>query len=147
MKGFRHKTNVFVRNYEVDWQGIVHNAVYLQYFETGRFEYLRMAGYQLKMFTGNRTSRVVLARNEIDYLLPAVFDDLLEVYTKVAMIGTTSHIFEGVIRNNKTKKLIAMNRAVHVWLTPRGGNPRKLPLEFVQKVEAFEGVPIPRKML
>jgi len=34
MKGFRHKTAIRVRNIEVDRQGIVHNAVHLQYFET-----------------------------------------------------------------------------------------------------------------
>ncbi len=27
---FKHKINLRVRNYEVDWQGIVHNAVYLR---------------------------------------------------------------------------------------------------------------------
>ena len=30
---FKHETQVKVRNYEIDWQGIVHNAVYLYYFE------------------------------------------------------------------------------------------------------------------
>lgn len=146
MKGFRHKTNIRVRNFEVDWQGIVHNAVYLQYFETGRIEYLRGAGYEPDLLSANRNSRVVLARNEIDYLRPAVFDDLLEVHTKVSMIGTTSFIFEGLIRHTETKKIMAENRAVHVWLTPGKRVPRKIPRSFVRRIEAFEGRPIPRKL-
>jgi acyl-CoA thioester hydrolase len=146
MKKFRHKIRIRVRNFEVDWQGIVHNSVYLQYFETGRIEYLRKIGYVLDLVSVNRDSRVVLARNEVDYLLPAVFDDMLEVNTKVSMFGTTSFVFEGVIRNIETGKLIARNRAVHVWLHPRKGVPRKLPPAFVAGVERFEGSPIPRKM-
>jgi len=146
MKGFRHKFPLRVRNFEVDWQGIVHNAVYLHYFETGRFEYLRTTGAQLNQLSVNRESMVVLARNEVDYLNPAVFDDPLEVWTRVSAFGTTSFIFEGVIRNIKTKKLIAKNKAVHVWLNPTDGRPRKIPRSFIKKVEQYQGGQIPRKM-
>jgi len=97
LKGFRHRITLRVRNYQVDWQGIVHNAIYLEYFETGRIEYLRRIGRVLDLASINRSSRVVLARNEIDYISPAKFDDLLEVGTKVSQIGTSSFIFEGVI--------------------------------------------------
>jgi acyl-CoA thioester hydrolase len=146
MKGYRHRTVIRVRNFEVDWQGIVHNAVYLQYFETGRFEYLRAAGYQVDLLSVNRKSRVVLARNEIDYLYPASFDEELEVFTKVSLIGNKSYIFKGVIRNVKTQKLISRNNAVHVWLTQRTGKPRKIPRDFVKIIEAYQGRAIPRKV-
>jgi acyl-CoA thioester hydrolase len=146
VRGYRHKTFIRVRNYEVDWQGIVHNSIYLQYFETGRFEYLRSVGYQLDMISVREHARVVLARNEIDYLHPARFDDMLEVYTRISKIGITSYVFEGLMRNIETKNYIAKNRAVHVWLTPVKGRPRKLPGEFVRRIERFEGRPIPRKL-
>ncbi len=146
MKGFRHRNIVRVRNFEVDWQGIVHNAVYLQYFETGRFEYLRTTGYLLETLSVNRNSRVVLARNEVDYLHPAKFDDELEIYTKISKIGVTSFIFEGVIRNAKTKIYIAKNRAVHVWITPARGRPRKVPVAFIRRIQRYEGGSITRKM-
>jgi len=41
---FQHTIPVQVRNYEVDWQGIVHNAVYLLYFEIGRVDYFKHIG-------------------------------------------------------------------------------------------------------
>jgi acyl-CoA thioester hydrolase len=145
VKGFRHRTLIRVRNYEVDWQGIVHNAVYLQYFETGRFEYLRRAGIDPDNIQGRRHYRVVLARNEVDYLLPSRFDDLLAIHTKVSMIGTTSFIFEGVIRNVKTKKCVSKNLAVHVWLGTGSGKPCKIPRGFISKIERFEGGKIIRK--
>ncbi|MBI4417163.1 MAG: hypothetical protein HY563_00195, partial [Ignavibacteriales bacterium] len=48
-KLFGHRTELTVRNYEVDWQGIVHNAVYLLYFEMGRVEYLKQIGATLDL--------------------------------------------------------------------------------------------------
>jgi acyl-CoA thioesterase FadM len=32
---FKHKVQLRVRNYDIDWQGIVHNAVYSLYLEIG----------------------------------------------------------------------------------------------------------------
>ncbi len=46
---FRHQSEVRVRNYEVDWQGIVHNAVYLQYFEVGRIACLQHLGIKVDL--------------------------------------------------------------------------------------------------
>jgi acyl-CoA thioester hydrolase len=146
VKGFRHRIRLRVRNYHVDWQGIVHNAVYLEYFETGRIEYLRKIGHVLHLASVNRSSRVVLARNEIDYIFPARFDDLLEIGTTISQIGTSSFVFEGIIRIRETDTLIAKNRAVHVWLHPDGHYPVTVPPRFVRRVEAFERRKIPRKI-
>ena len=146
MKGYRHTARIRVRNFEVDWQGIVHNSVYLQYFEAARMEYLRKIGHSLDIAMVNRGSRVVLARNEIDYVYPARFDDLLEVGTRVSLIGTSSFVFEGVIHIHKKNTLIAKNRAVHVWLHPEEGYPIPVPARFLRKVEGFERRKIPRKI-
>ncbi len=75
---FKHKTSIRVRNYEVDWQGIVHNANYLLYCEVGRIEYLRDLGAKVDMQSINGSSKVVLVRNEIDYKSSARFDELLQ---------------------------------------------------------------------
>jgi len=62
-----------VRNYEIDWQGIVHNAVYLHYFETAGWAYLENLGLELNIVTIRNESHVVVAGNEIDYDSPARF--------------------------------------------------------------------------
>lgn len=146
MKGFRHTTRLRVRNYEVDWQGIVHNSIYLQYFEVGRMEYLRRVGHLLDLTLVNRQSRVVLARNEINYVSPARFDNQLEIGTKISTVGTSSFVFEGFIRICSINTLVATNRAVHVWLHPKGGHPVPVPRSFLKKVETFERREIPRKI-
>jgi acyl-CoA thioester hydrolase len=146
VRGFRHKTVLRVRNFQVDWQGIVHNSIYLQFFETGRMEYLRRIGHIPDIGSINHRSRVVLARNEVDYVFPARFDDDLAVYTKVSMFGTSSFIFEGVIADHESGTLIAKNRAVHVWLHPSGGYPVNIPKKFIRDVEGFERHQIQRKI-
>lgn len=146
MTGFRHRTKLRVRNYEVDWQGIVHNSIYLQYFEVGRVEYLRRIRHLISFASVRGDSRVVLARNEVDYIHPARFDDLLEISTRIAMVGTSSFVFEGVIHTSPKGALIAKNRAVHVWLHPTGRYPVPVPRTFIRKAETFEKRRIPRKI-
>lgn len=135
---FRHVIQLRVRNYEIDWQGIVHNAVYLHYFETGRVAYLENLGLELNIVTIRNESHVVVARNEIDYDSPARFGELLNVFTRISVIGTTSFTFEGIIDAVSTGRLIARNVAVHVWLEKEGGKPIRVPDEFRAMVARFD---------
>ncbi|HLX11648.1 MAG TPA: thioesterase family protein [Bacteroidota bacterium] len=136
---FKHITQLRVRNYEIDWQGIVHNANYLLFFEVGRIEYLKHIGLKLNLSSIQTDSRVVLVRNEIDYKNSAQFDDLLNIYTRVSYIKNTSFAFEGIIEDETAGRLIAENIAYHVWLHPKTGKPIRVRKDFRDKVGAFEG--------
>ncbi len=65
---YKHKIQVRVRTFEVDSQGIVHNAVYLQYLEAARIEYRRNLGYRI-LPTGifDDGLKVVVVNNNINY--------------------------------------------------------------------------------
>lgn len=128
-----------VRNFEVDWQGIVHNANYLHYFEIGRIEYLKHVGIPVDMRSIQSDSKVVVVRNEIDYRSPALFDELLEVYTRVSFIRSTSFAFEGMILEERSRRLIAENLAIHVWLDPVTDRPVRVTEAFRSRIRAFEG--------
>jgi acyl-CoA thioester hydrolase len=104
---FRFSSEIRVRNFEIDWQGVVHNAVYIQYFETGRIDYLKNLGVKVDTDAINRESKIVIVRSELDYKSPAKFDDLLKVFTRISRIGNTSFTFEGIIENAGTGQLIA----------------------------------------
>ena len=139
---FKHTTQVRVRNYEVDWQGIVHNAVYLQYFEVGRVEYLKQIGMELDLNSIRHDSRVVLVRNEIDYKSSARFDELLVVRTRVSFIRNTSFGFEGIIEESGANRLVSENIAIHVWLHPKTGEPVTVGDRFRKGVMKFEGADV-----
>lgn len=58
-----------VRDYEVDYEGIVNNSVYLNYFEHTRHEFCQQAGLTFAEMH-RRGLDPVLRRAEIDYLHP-----------------------------------------------------------------------------
>ena len=136
---FRYSTQIRVRNYEVDWQGIVHNANYLLYFEVARIEYLKRLGVKVSMDSIQGESRVVLVRNELNYRASAKFDNLLTIYTRVSYINDTSFAFEGLMEEAVAGTPIADNVAVHVWLDGASGAPIRVNDEFRAKVRTFEG--------
>jgi len=136
---FKFKTEIRVRNYEVDWQGIVHNAVYLLYFETGRIEYFRALGLRIDLESIKHGNRMVLVRNEINYRAPAKFDDLLDVHTRISAIRNTSYVMEGLLLVHRSDKLIGENVAVHVWLDPTTDRPKTISDTFRRAVQQFEG--------
>jgi acyl-CoA thioester hydrolase len=136
---FRHVTSARVRNYEIDWQGIVHNAVYLLYFEMARVEYLQMLGVRVNREAIVRESRIVVARNEIDYLAPAHFGDDLVTSTRISFVRTSSFAFEGILENKKSGVRIAENVSIHVWLDRITGGPVPVADWLRKAVRDFEG--------
>ena len=136
---FKHKAEIRVRNYEVDWQGIVHNAVYLQYFEVGRIEYLRALGMTVDLTSIQHEARIVLARNEVDYRSPARFDEAITIWSRIVYIRDSSFAFEGMMEASRDNRLIAENLAVHVWLDAKSGRPRTVPDDFRSMVQKYEG--------
>jgi acyl-CoA thioester hydrolase len=135
---FKHVIELRVRNFEVDWQNIVHNAIYLQYFEIGRIEYLKIIGADVTAEQINSSSKVVIVRNEINYFSSAHFDELLRVYTRIKYIKNSSFAFEGYIEETKSNCKIADNISVHVWLDQSTGQSKRVSDVFLDKVRAFE---------
>jgi acyl-CoA thioester hydrolase len=136
---FKFSSDIVVRNYEVDWQGIVHNAVYLLYFETGRIEYLQQLGVPINLEAIRKESKIVVARNEIDYRWPARFGESLRILTRISAVKNTSFNFEGIILEKTTERIIAENSSVHVWLDQVTGQPVTVAPWFRQVVRDFEG--------
>ena len=136
---FTHPTQLSVRNYEIDWQGILHNAVYLQYFEVGRIEYLKHLGMTIDRTSIRDQARLVLVRNEINYRSSARFDDLMTIFTRISYIRNTSFTFEGLMVDGNTDRLVSENIAIHVWLDPLSGEPVRVSDDFRMKVRRFEG--------
>src|ERR1044072_145114 len=78
---------------DTDAQGIVYYGRYLAYFDLARVEYHRKLGL-LGMEIGEPGVEFVMRACTIEYHAPAVFDDELEVFIRVARIGRTSATYE-----------------------------------------------------
>jgi acyl-CoA thioester hydrolase len=91
-----HESTLRVRTYELDGYGHVNNAVYLNYLEYARTEYLRFVGFD---YSGAVAAGygLYVARVEIDYKKPALLDDLLTIRTWPIKKGAVSGIMAQTI--------------------------------------------------
>jgi len=98
---FRFSHGHRVRYDEVDAQGIVGNASWLNLLQLGRIEYLRYLGLMLE--GGSRVPvQAVVRRAAVDYLAPARFDDALAIRVRTAHLGYRSARFEYLVDNVDT---------------------------------------------
>lgn len=85
-----------VRDYECDLQQIVNNAVYQQYCEHTRHEYLRRLGIDFAALH-DRGIDLVLVRAEVDYHYPLRSGDQFEITLRVEPKGRIRFLFHQVI--------------------------------------------------
>ena len=135
---FKHKYTVTVRFHEVDMLGVCNNAVYINFFETARFEYIKAAGLMPEkgIFSDGRIFFMV--RNEINYRDHAYYDDVLDVYSRISYIRNSSFGYDHLVVKQGTDKVIVDGKGVVVFIDPQTRKSTSLPEEFIEKVKAFE---------
>ncbi len=137
-KQFKHTYDLIVKFNEVDMLHIVNNAVYFNYFEQARIKYAKDLGVLPKEGITFNGTAFYMARNEIDYLKVALFEDKLRIYTRVSYIKHSSFGFEHIIQNVKTKKIIAEGSGVLVHVNPLTKKTVPLSENFVKAVLKYE---------
>lgn len=134
---FRFKVQVQVRTFDLDSYGIVHNSVYLKYFEIARTEYIRQAlGIEPGRFFTD--FYFVIAKNVCNYITPAKFDEILDVYARVSKIGNSSFEMEYLIEENKTRRKVATGETVIVLLNRETFKPEPIPQNVRELILKFE---------
>jgi acyl-CoA thioester hydrolase len=121
---------------DTDAQGIVYYGRYLPYFDQARVEYAR----HLDMLaTGPEEYEFVMRANTIEYHAPARFDDLVEVFIRVARIGRTSVTYECAAYrvDDDVPMVTATQTLVLVDLEERKACP--VPEWFKERIREFEG--------
>jgi acyl-CoA thioester hydrolase len=121
---------------DTDAQGIVYYGRYMPYFDLARVEYHRHLGME---YSGPRDREFVMRANSIDYLAPARFDDLVEVFIRVSRIGRTSVTYEFAAHRVEDDVLLctAHQTLVLVELAAHTGAP--VPESFRELIRDFEG--------
>jgi acyl-CoA thioester hydrolase len=135
---FKHTHLLTVRNYEIDWQGIVHNGNYLLYFEIARVEYFKAIGMSVDERSITGSTRIVIVRNELDHYASATFDDALSIHTRVTAVKNSSIICEAVMMHVKKNIPVARNVAVMVWTDPKSGASTPVPNDVRRLIDTFE---------
>jgi acyl-CoA thioester hydrolase len=122
---------------DTDAQGIVYYGRYLPYFDLARVEYHRNLGL-LGMDIGEEGEEFVMRALTVEYLAPAVFDDLIEIYVRMARIGRTSATYElAAYRASDDLLLVTASQTlVLVDLDERKAVP--IPDTYREAIRAFE---------
>ena len=86
---------LWVRVYyeDTDFSGRVYHASYLRFLERGRTEWLRRRGFAHRDLAESSGVMFAVRSLQIEYLAPAMMDDLLEVETSAATVRGASIIF------------------------------------------------------
>ncbi len=121
-----HECTHRVRNYECDPYGHVNNAVYLQYLEYARTEYLRSVGFDYPAAVAAGYGLYV-ARAEIDYKRSALPDDMLTIQSWPVKKGAASGIMGQRIL--KGSDLVVEARITWAFVDSRG-IPTKIPKQW-----------------
>ena len=121
---------------DTDAQGIVYYGRYLPYFDSARVEYHRHLGM---LETGRREHEFVMRANTIEYLAPARFDDLVEVFIRVSRIGRTSVTYDFAAYRIEDDLLMVTARQTLVLVDLDERKAVPIPVAYKEAVRAFEG--------
>jgi acyl-CoA thioester hydrolase len=123
---------------DTDAQGIVYYGRYLPYFDLARVEYHRNLGL-LGMDIGEEGEEFVMRALTIEYLAPAVFDDLIEVYVRMARIGRTSVTYGFAAYRARDDELMVTASQTLVLVDLDERKPVPIPDAYKEAIRAFEG--------
>src|SRR4051794_6345626 len=137
---FRYAAYTRVGFSDPDAQGVVYYGRYLPYFDLARTEYHRHLGR-----IETRGAEFVMRASNVEYLAPARFDDLLEIFVRAERVGRTSVTFDHAAYRleddgGDTLMVTAKQTLVLIDLAERKAVP--VPAEYRERLAAFEGVAV-----
>lgn len=138
MDGFRFSTDLTVRFSETDAQAVVHNAVYLVWFEIGRIAYLGRfpSGYKGLVEQGiDATTTEAYVR----YLNGTQFDDELRIHVRATDVRGARFRFEYVIeRTSDPPGIVADGWTGHACVNAETLRPTRMPAWLAEAIASSE---------
>ncbi len=113
MKDFDFQLEMQVRDYECDIQGIVNNAVYQNYLEHCRHQFLNTANLDFAELHNQGIDAVVI-KAELEYKFPLRPGDLFYIRLKIGRQGQLRIIFNQQIIRKADEKLMVKAKITSV---------------------------------
>ena len=128
---FGHRLLARVYYADTDFSGVVYHARYLEFFERGRSDFLRLAGvHHTELADGKHGEKLVwvVKRMEIDFRAPAKIDDILTIDTRTENVsGARIHMAQQLKRG----ETLLVEARVEAAIISESGRPRRFPREWV----------------
>jgi acyl-CoA thioester hydrolase len=138
MDGFRFSTDLSVRFSETDAQGVVHNAVYLVWFEIARIAYLAQfpGGYKGLVEQGVDATTT---EAHVRYLDGTRFGDELRVHVRATDLRGARFRFEYVIeRTGEPGGTVADGWTAHACINAETLRPTRMPAWLTEAIAGVE---------
>jgi len=127
-----HRLMARVYYADTDFSGVVYHARYLEFFERGRSDFLRLAGvHHTELADGKHGEKIVwvVRRMEIAFHAPAHIDDILTVDTRATRIsGARIWMAQQLARGGQ----LLVEASVEAAIIGGNGRPRRFPKEWVE---------------
>ena len=120
-----------VMSYELDSFGHVNNAVFLNYLEKARCDYLTIKGLSFNDFSKWKRNPVVVRAN-LEFKNPVIAHDELVINGWISDHTAATFSMTYKIINQKNNKLILKASTFHVFVD-ENNKPSRIPEEFMQK--------------
>lgn len=121
---------------DTDMAGIVYHANYLKFIERARSEMVRAAGVSQTALKAEQGLVFAVRRMEMDFFLPARFENLLTVTTEITVLKGASFDLEQVVWRGEDKLFRAGVQVVSMTETGRAA---RIPADIRQKLSATGG--------
>ena len=121
-----------VRSYELDSNGHVNNAVYLNWAEEIATEHAEAAGYG-RDWTIAQNGAWVIRKSEITHHRPAEYGNEVEVAVRVERVKGARGVRRTWIRRLPDRELLAEVLTEWVWVRLSDGRPAPVPKELVER--------------
>ena len=141
IEGETHVMPVRVYFEDTDCAGVVYHSNFLKFCERGRSDFIRLLGIDARSLADpdqGEPAAFVVRRVEIDYLKPGSMDDLLEVVTYCAQIGSASLVLQQDVRRGDA---LLVRAKVTVVLVSRAGKPQRLGTMIRGALQRFVNLP------
>jgi acyl-CoA thioester hydrolase len=120
-----------VRTYELDVNGHVNNAVYLNWAEQLATEHIEAAGFG-REWVAAQSGAWVVRRHEITYRRPAVYGDELELTTRAIALKGARGFRHTTITRIADGAVVAEVDTEWVWVQLPDGRPARVPEELIR---------------
>ena len=134
---YNYKSEIRVRFGETDLQGVVFNANYLLYVDTAQMDYLRTIGVSYQDML-ERGYDIVIVDASVQFLAPAHFDEVLEVYARIYEIGNSSIKMDYEIYEAESERFVAKAQTAYVIIGKEAQTSVRVPSYIRGAVRAFE---------
>jgi acyl-CoA thioester hydrolase len=131
-----HKTTVRVRYSDTDQMKFAYNGKYFEYFEVGRTEMMRDIGLPYKEIE-NKGFLMPVIECKISYLLPAYYDELLEIQTIVSELPKVKVHIEHIIFSLDRNVKIADGYIKLAFINSKTNKPTRAPQIFIDSISKY----------